>query len=141
MAEPHHRGDQHVEHRLLGLDRVVQEPSLEPEPGVVDQQVDRAPAIGDPGLHRGQLLAVGEVGGQHLDGHAVPVPQLARLVLQPVTVAGDQDEVVAGGGELVGEGAADAGGGAGDQRGRGDHVPSIQVSRPRGQAQLGMIEA
>ena len=40
VGQPHQRGHQDVEVGLLLLDGVVQEPPLQPEPGVVDQQVD-----------------------------------------------------------------------------------------------------
>ena len=71
VAQPQHGGDQHVEHRLLGVDVVVEEAALEPEPGVVDQQVDRPVAVGEPLLDACQGGPVGEVGGQDLDLDAV----------------------------------------------------------------------
>ena len=119
MAEPHRGGDEHVEHRLLGVDVVDQEPALEAEAGVVDQQVDRPGGVGQPGLDGGQLVAVDQVGGQHLDVHAVLAAELLGDGLETGGVAGDQHEVVAAGGELLGEDVADAGGGAGDQCGAG----------------------
>ena len=56
---------------LLLLDGVVQELPLEPEPGVVDQQVDRRARGRPPVLDQLQLVAVDQVGDQHLAGHAV----------------------------------------------------------------------
>ena len=118
VAESQHGGDQHVEHGLLGLDVVDQEPVLEAEAGVVDQQVDGPGGIGQPGLHGGQLRPVGEVGGQDLDRDGVLVAELLGDRLQPLAVTRDQHQVVAPTGEVGGEGMADAGGGAGDEGGR-----------------------
>ena len=58
------------------------------------------------------------VGGQHVDPDAVLRLELGAQRLQPALVTGDDDEVVAARGELVGEGLADAGAGAGDECGR-----------------------
>ena len=117
MGQPHHRGDQHVEQLLLVVDVVVEEATLEPEPGVVDQQPDRARPVPEPGLDKRQLVAVGEIGGQHLHLDVVRRPQVPGHRREPVGVAGHQDQVVAATGEPVGEGQADAGGGAGDECG------------------------
>jgi hypothetical protein len=54
VAEPQHRGDEDVEHRVLGVHRVVEEPRLHPEPRVVDQQVHGPVRVGQPGLDRRQ---------------------------------------------------------------------------------------
>ncbi len=78
VEEPQHRGDQHVQHRGLGVDVVVEEAALEPEARVVDQQLDRPLRVAQPRLHGGEGVAVGEVGGQHLRGHAVRRVQLGR---------------------------------------------------------------
>ena len=125
MGQAQYGRDQDVEHLLLDLDVVVEEPVLEAEPRVVDQQVDGAVGIGDARLDGGELLAVGEVGHHHLDVHAVLASELGSHLLQAIAVAGDQDEVVATGGELLGEGQADARGGAGDQGRSSRHAPSI----------------
>ena len=125
MGEAQDGGDQDVEHLLLDLDVVVEEAVLEPEAGVVDQQVDRTRRVGDAGLDGGELVAVGEVGDHHLDVHAVLAAQLGGDLLEAVAVARHQDEVVAAGGELLGEGQPDARGGAGDQGGASRHAPSI----------------
>jgi hypothetical protein len=117
VGEPHHGGHQDVEHRLLLVDVVVEEPALQAEAGVVHQQLHRRLGLAEAGLDPGELGAVGEVGGQHLHRDAVRRAQLVGLGGQPGLVAGDQHQVVAAGGELVGERAADPGGGPGDQRG------------------------
>jgi hypothetical protein len=44
VGEPQHRAHEHVLLGLLERDRVVEEPLLQPEAGVVDQQVDRVVA-------------------------------------------------------------------------------------------------
>ena len=79
-------------------------------------------------------VAVGQVGGQHLDLDAVRRAQLGGDVLQPGLVAGDEHQVVAPVGELVGEGAADAGGRAGDEGGLGhgaSQTGACAISAPR----------
>ena len=90
---------------------------LEPEAGVVHQQVDRPRRVGQPGLDRGQLRP-GRRGRR-------PAPRPRRRTSPRSSaasassrsrVAGDQHQVVPRRGELVGEGQADAGGGAGDER-------------------------
>ena len=90
---------------------------LEPEAGVVHEQVDRPRAVGEPGLDGCQLFADSEVRNQHLHLDAVLLPQLRGELLEPLAGAGHEDQVVAGLGQLPGEGAADPGGGAGDQGG------------------------
>ena len=118
MGEPEDGGHEDVEEVLLLLDGVVQERVLEPEAGVVDQQADRPGGVGHPGLDRRELLAVAEVGHDHLDRDAVLRGQVGGQPLQPLAGAGHDDQVVALGGEPVGEGPADARGGAGDEDGR-----------------------
>ena len=73
-----------------------------------------------------------EVGDEHLDLDLVGAAQLLGHLLEALGVAGDEDEVVAAGGELDGVLVADAGGRAGDQGGAagGGHGPSIS-GRPR----------
>ena len=97
VGQPQHRGDQHVEEVLLLLDGVVEERLLQPEAGVVDQQVDRARRVGQPGLDRGQLgpvrrgrrrsprpstpYARAQLGGELLEpllGRGRPAPGRAR---------------------------------------------------------------
>jgi hypothetical protein len=130
VAEPEHGGDEHVEQALLGLDVVGQEPLLEAEAGVVDQQVDRPRRIRQPRLHQGQLRPVGQVGGHDLHVDVVLVPECLGDRLQPLPVPRDQHEVVAAAGELGGERVADSGGGAGDQGGR--HASSKLCRRDLG---------
>ena len=103
MGQPHHRGHEHVELGLLLRQVVVEEPSPEPEPGVVHQQPHGFAAVGQPGLDLRQLRAVDEVGRQHLDGDAVRRPQLVGGLRQPVLVAGHEHQVVAARGERAGE--------------------------------------
>ena len=118
MREAHHGDDEHVEHGLLLLDVVVAEPLLQPEARVVDQQVDGPVERRHPLLDDRQLLAVDEVGRQHLGAHAVRRLEISGDRLEPGGVAGHQDEVVAPGRELAGELQADAGRGAGHEGGR-----------------------
>lgn len=123
MGEPQHRGDQHLQHRDLVLDRVVEEALLEAEAGVVDQQVDGALPVRHPLLDPGQVIGVDEVGPEHLDPHAGRGAEVGRDRLQPRLVAGHEDEVMALLRQLPGELQPDAGGGPGHQRGgAGDRV-------------------
>jgi chromosome partitioning protein len=132
VAQPQDRGDEDLQHRGLVVGGVVEEAVLEAEAGVVDQQVDRPVAVGEPGLDRRELGAVGEVGDQHLDLHLVGAAQLLGHLLEAGGVTRHEDEVVAAGGELDGVLVADAGGRAGDQGSA--HAPSIsgRAGRVRG---------
>ncbi len=132
MAEPQHGGDQDVEHRDLVLDRVVEEPLFQAEPGVVDQQVDRPVGVAQPLLDQGDLVLLDEVGHQGLDLDPVVGAQGGGDLLEAGAVARDQHQVVAAAGQVDGEGVTDAGGGAGDQ-GRGHaaiQAPDPAARRP-----------
>jgi hypothetical protein len=131
VREPQHGRDEHVEHGLLVVDGVLEEAVLEPEAGVVDQQLDRAVGVGEARLDGRALGLVDEVGHQGLHLDVVRRPQLLRHGVEPGFVASHEDEAVAAGGELSGEFESDAGGRAGDEC--GSHAPSKQVSSHRGQ--------
>ena len=115
MGEPHDGGDEHVEHRDLVLDGVVEEAALQAEAGVVDQQVHREAPVRQACLDPGELLGVGEVGGEDLDVDPVLRADVGGHLLQAGGVTRDEHEVVAAGGELAGEFEADAGCGAGHE--------------------------
>ena len=109
---------------------------MQPEAGVVDQQVHRSLGVGEAGLDEGQLVC-GRPGRAGSTSTSTPYVDRSSLgdLLQPRAVAGDEHQVVALGGQLLGELVADAGGGAGDQRGRprsrigvSDMWPANQVS-------------
>jgi hypothetical protein len=108
VREPHHGDDQHVEHGLLLLDVVVEEPLLQPEARVVDQQVDGP--VGSAAASSTRPAARGRRGRR-----AAPRPRRRTSRgargdrLERAVVAGDQDQVVAAGRELAGELEADAG--------------------------------
>ena len=87
---------QHVEHRLLGVDVVVEEPLLEAEAGVVDQQVDRAGGVGEPRLDR-RRAARGRSGRRPAPRPATPyvARSSAATSSSRVAVAGDEHQVVA----------------------------------------------
>ena len=131
VREPQHRGDEHVEHRLLLLDGVLEEAVLEAEAGVVDQELDGPLAVGEPRLDGGALGPVDEIGHQDLHLDVVRRPQLLGHGGEAGLVAGHQHEAVATGGELAGEFEADAGGRAGHEC--RSHAPSKQVSPQRRQ--------
>ena len=107
-AEAHDRDDEHVDHLLLGVDVAVDEELVDAEARVVDQHVDRARAVAQPGLDRRELGAIGEVGDA--------APRTARddarsssaaNAVEALLVACDEDEVVAAGRELARELRAD----------------------------------
>ena len=113
---------------LLGVARrvVVEERARGAEAGVVDQQVDLDSELRDLVAQRGGLGR--EVAG---DQRGPSVGSSAGELLQPVGAAGDQDQVVAAGGELAGELFADSRGSAGDQCGFGhrrDPILFFEVS-------------
>ena len=64
MHRPHHD----VEPGLLVGEVVVEEGALEPEAGVVDEQVDRPHVVLEAGAHPAGRRPVGQVGHEHLDG-------------------------------------------------------------------------
>ena len=132
MRQPHHGGDQDVERGLLLVDGVVEEPALEPEAGVVDQQVDRPGLVGETLLDQGHPGALGEVGDQHLALRGIGLRELVGQRLQPLAVARDQHEVVAALGETEREDAPDPGGGAGDEGdGAGGRPMTCGTANPR----------
>ena len=133
MAEDEHRAHQHVEQLLLGLDGAVDEARAQRVAGVVDEQVDRPGRVAQPLGDPLELHPVGQVGRQDLDGHPVPPRELAGHRRQPGLVAGDEDEVDPLRGELLGELAPDAGGGAGDQCRA--HAPSTRSKSSRSSRQ------
>ena len=102
MGQPHHGGHQDVEGRLLLLDGVVEEAALEPESGVVDQQVDRPGLVGEPLLDQ-RHAGAGRTGRRRSTSLAAPWSRTSSSasVLQPLLVAGHQHEVVATLGETV----------------------------------------
>ena len=116
-GEPEDGPDEDPQHALLVVDVAGHEPLVHREPGVVDQDVDRAVPVGQSRLDTSAAVVLGEVGGQHLDRDAVRGAELGGQRLQPGLVAGDEDEVVAVLGEAADEGVADAGCRAGDECG------------------------
>lgn len=80
-------------------------------------------------------LRVGQVRGEHLDRDPVPMSEGGGGGGEPVGAAGDQDEVVPGGGQLGGEFGADPCAGPGDEgaahAGRSrNHTAAAPLSRP-----------
>ncbi len=102
-------GDQRVGHLRVELD----EGAVATDARVVDDQVERrgGGARGD----RVDARFARQIGDQHLDLGLVRGAEALRERLQPIAPAGDDDEVVAGRGELLGKGLSDARGGAGDE--------------------------
>ena len=88
---------------------------LSPNPALLTSRSIGPHVVLEARAHPAGRLAVGQVGDQHLDGHAVTHPQPGGELVEPGPVAGHEHEVGALPGEAFGEGAADAGGGAGDE--------------------------
>ena len=91
-------------------------PAVRAGPGVAHEQVDGALDLLEPGGDVAAPVGAGEVGRQDLDVGAVALGHVQRELPQARLAAGDHDEVAAPRGELPGEGAADPGGGPGDER-------------------------
>ena len=102
-------GDQRVGHLRIELD----EAAVATDAGVVDQEIERrgGGAVGD-GV---DARVAGQIGDQDFDLGLVRGAEALGERLQPIAAAGDDDEVVAAGRQLLGKGLSDAGGGAGDE--------------------------
>jgi hypothetical protein len=108
--------------RLLGL---LHERGERHDPGVVDQDLDRAERLG-PGQERGEGAAVGDVDHEALGAAA----DLGRGLGGHVVVEVADDHAGPGVGEPPGGGQADAAAGAGD----GDDLPAQVAVGRAGQA-------
>ncbi len=92
---------------------------LSPKPALLTSSSTGRPGSTSRASTSGELVALDEVGGDHLDLDAVLGAQCGRHLLEPRGVASDQHQVVTAAGELDGELVTDAGGGTGDQGGAG----------------------
>ena len=86
------------------------------KPGVVDEDLDVEPELGDLRRAVGPRSRLGEVAGDRLDADAVLVGQLVGELVEARLAARDKHEPVAADGELARDRGADPGGGAGDER-------------------------
>jgi hypothetical protein len=112
----------HRHHRLVVVVAELPHHAVAQDAGVVDQHVD-PPGVGhDPGHHRVDLRAVGDVGGQP---HR---PDLPRGLAQHAGLDVDQVDGGPGGPEVLADRPADTAGGPGDQHGTTGEVES-QVGR------------
>jgi len=136
-ATRHHAGDHRAAHVQQTLHVGVQHgvPVVEVslldrrhacgQPGVVHQQVDVLPVVGqavDGALHFVVVAHVHAQGMHHgatLDG-AVQALELALQHFEPVAAATGDDDAPAFAGEAAGGGLAEAGGGAGDEGRQGE---------------------
>lgn len=103
MGEPHRRPHVQIEVALLVGVRVRGKVEVEPEPGVVDEHLDRASGIGEAGCHPVEPVRIDEVCGQHLDGDTGGDAQRAGEAFESLGVTGHQNEVCAARGELARE--------------------------------------
>ena len=116
-AEVDHRLDVGPHHRHLVLgDGTVHWPERG-EPGVVDQHVDGQAAVGQLGKEPGPLVGIGHVARHDLGTDVVTSCQLTGERVEPVAPSGHERDTVAAGGELPGDGGADARRRPGDEAG------------------------
>src|SRR5690606_32484806 len=97
----------------------VGERCLARQSGVVDQHVNVQALLVGVSQDRCRGGGVGEVGGEDLTSDLVLFGELGGEVVEAVGAAGDQQQLVAAGGQVAGERRADACGGAADERGAG----------------------
>ena len=114
MRQPH--GGLDVQFEVPGLlrDAVLLEGPQQAHSGVVDEDVHRTRRIREPGDDGRDPGVVREIGGEYLCAHAVLILQFLRLGLQPDSVSGHEDHIVALLGELAGEFGTDPGGCSGN---------------------------
>lgn len=107
----------------------VEQRRVQPESCVVDQDIDRIGIRLQARRDLQHLVTDGKVGGQHLHRDAMHLGQLGGGGLQAFPVPGDEHQVVSTGGQLLGEGVADAGGRSRDQCSchGGNAIPPCQV--------------
>ena len=103
---------------------------LQPEAGVVDQEVDRPGLVEEPVLDQGHSRPLAEVGDQHLALGAVTPLQLLGQALQPLAVAGHEHEVMSALGQPECQDATDPGGRAGDEGNGSSRGRRHVVSQP-----------
>ena len=82
VRERHQRAAVEIDHAELRADLAIGERAADPEPGVVDQRIDRQPRRGDVGEQARGRRGIGEVGGEDVDGDATA--QVGGQRLQPV---------------------------------------------------------
>ena len=96
-------------------------------PGVVDEDAD-AGIFAQAGFDPGKVLGQGEIGLQHLDGHAVSLGQAAGQPVKARPVAGYQHQVMATTGKTLGVGSADTGRSTSDENsGKGSHGVALSM--------------
>ena len=83
-------------------------------PSIVDKDLNSG-IIAQARLNSEQIVALGEVGPEHIDSNAIRLAQTSSQRIQSGFVAGNQHEVVASTGKAVRVGGADPGGGACDE--------------------------
>ena len=130
VRQDEHRGDHDRERGLLARQVAADEPLVEPEARVVDQQADRA-LVGRAGARRRARRRRGPTGRRRAPRPGCPRRPRAAPArrVQPFLVAGHQDDVVLGRGQLPGELQAEARGRAGDECGSHGHHPTDAFGR------------
>src|SRR5574341_418947 len=125
-------GGEHVEPvhpaRSLRIDLEQQAPHVESR--VVHKEL-QVPGAGDTFLHLPQISVLGQIRGQDLRLNPVARLELLRKLLEPVIPSGDQDQVIATGGQSPGIGRPDPAGSARHQRGPSDPVHRLLVNTER----------
>lgn len=88
---------------LLLLDRVIGEPTFESEAGVVDQQCHRVLVGFKTGHHSSGAFIRDQVSSEHLGPNGIGGGDLLGALFQAAAVFADEDDVIAAGGQLLGE--------------------------------------
>src|SRR4051794_9569410 len=101
-------------HGRLLLERRLVEAALRPEARVVDQQLE--PRLGgQPRPYRVNFLQAPQVGGQDLRRDAMRTRELGSQLVQPITAARNQQQVVASRRQFAREHRSESGRCAGDR--------------------------
>lgn len=102
-----HRANHHVDGPLVRTGVLDQQGGVDPEPGVVDQEVDRGLGARHPRRDPEHVVALGQVGRDHLDLHRVARGDLGGHLRQPLGIPGYQDEIVSAPGQRPSERRSD----------------------------------
>ncbi|ENN86522.1 hypothetical protein RHSP_08955 [Rhizobium freirei PRF 81] len=94
IGQPHHRGHVDIDHFLHLVGVGLEQRRRTAEAGIVDEHGD-APVFLQHLFDFGEIVFAAKVGGQRLDGAAGLIGQPACQRLQPLAIAGDENEIVA----------------------------------------------
>ena len=113
MRQPHGREHVQAVHLFLAVGVGLEEVAQGSESGVVDQQAQIG-RVADSRGGRCERGIVGQIGHQDFRAHVILFADLAGDRLQPVLAAGDQQQIIAAGGQLSRKRRAQTAGGSGN---------------------------